>query len=175
VSVKRSWLVRGETIELSLPRNLTCAACKGGGCDRCERSGAITLRQRGVEAMPIQVPLPQRSADELATEPTLVLRIPEQGGVAPKGDLPRGLLLLQIVAADRPDTGVVKVRTGIARRLSGAPSRPKSSEAKEPASSARARSHSPEAPRSPGWQLVFLMIAVAWIAVILLLSARLPH
>lgn len=125
--------------------------------------------------MPIKVPLPQRSAEDLAREPTLVLRIPEQGGVAPKGDLPRGLLLLQIVAAEHADNGVAKVRTGIARRLSGAPAKPKASDVPHPESSARARSRSPEAPRSPGWHLVFLMIAVAWIAVILLLSARLPH
>lgn len=167
--MKRSWLLRGETIELSLPRNLTCAACKGGGCDRCERSGAITLRQRGVDAVPIKVPLPQRSDEDLVKEPSMVLRIPEQGGIAPGTDLPRGLLLLQIVAAEHADAGVAKSRTSIARRLSGAPAKASPSELEKPESSAQPRTH------SPGWQLVFLVIAVAWIALILLFSARLPH
>lgn len=180
VGVKRSWLLRGETIELTLPRNLACAACKGGGCDKCERSGAITLRARNVEAVPIKVPLPRRSAEELAREPSLVLRIPEQGGAPPEGtDLPRGLLLLQIVVAERPDAGVAKVRTGIARRLSGKPPKPAlpqdhgKASGEAPDSTARARPT--QAPTSPGGYLVFLMIAVAWIALILLLSARLPR
>lgn len=174
VSVKRSWLLRGESIELSLPRNLACAACKGGGCDRCDRSGAITLRPRGVEAAPIKVPLPRRSAEELAREPSLVLRIPEQGGAAePGSDLPRGLLLLQIVVAERADTGVSKVRTGIARRLSGRPPKPalpKKERVDAPESSARERPAS-----SSGSYFVFLMLAVAWAALILLFSARLPR
>ena len=37
------------------------------------------------------------------------------------------------------------------------------------------RAGTPLAADSPGWQLVFLVIAVAWIALILLFSARLPH
>lgn len=182
VSVKRSWLLRGETIELTLPRNVACAACKGGGCDRCERSGAISLRPRGVDPVPIRVPLPRRSAEELAREPSLVLRIPEQGGEPLGGvDLPRGLLLLQIVVAERADAGVAKVRTGIARRLSGKPPKPEPprEQAEAPESTARARPSSPtssnEAPASPGWYLVFLMLAVAWAALTLLFSARLPR
>ncbi|MGC4093375.1 MAG: hypothetical protein QM756_36875 [Polyangiaceae bacterium] len=169
MNVKRSWLERGDTVELLLPRNLTCAACKGGGCDRCDRSGAITLRQRGVEAVPLKVPLPQRSAEDMRREPAMVLRIPEQGGEPGRGsDLPRGLLLLQIVAADQSDPGVNKQQTTVARRLSKrAPQKAVTSDVIEPESRAQ--------PRSRLWGSLFLMLAVAWIAVILLLSARLPH
>ena len=182
VNVKRSWLLRGETIELTLPRNLACAACKGGGCDRCERSGAITLRPRGVDAVPIKVPLPRRSTEDLAREPSVVLRIPEQGGEPSGGvDLPRGLLLLQIVVAERADAGVAKVRTSIARRLSGRPPQPEPARehAEAPESTARARPSSPDpsstSAASSGWLLVFVMLAVAWAALTLLFSARLPR
>lgn len=98
----------------------------------------------------------------------MVLRIPEQGGHAPRGsDLPRGLLLLQIVAAEHADVGVAKVKLGVARRLSRAPVSQTPSEAVEPASSAR--------PRGSAWGLLFLMLAIAWIAAVLLFSSRLPH
>lgn len=167
MSVKRSWIERGDTIEVALPRNLTCAACKGGGCDRCERSGAITLRKRGEEAAPLKVPLPQRAKEDIVKDPSVVLRIPEQGGHADRDtDLPRGLLLLQIVAADHADAGVAKVRGGIAR-LSRAPASPPASDVLEPESRKQRR--------TPVLGLVCLMLAVAWVAVILLLSARLPH
>ena len=44
IRVPRAWLDAGLAVEFELPRNLCCAACKGGGCDVCQRSGAISLR-----------------------------------------------------------------------------------------------------------------------------------
>ena len=43
IRVPKDWLEQGAIIELELPRHLTCRACEGGGCDICERSGAVTL------------------------------------------------------------------------------------------------------------------------------------
>lgn len=107
VQVEKSWFERGECILLALPRHVTCAACDGGGCDRCERSGAITLRQRGDPVSLLQINLPQRSARELGEAPSIVLRIPDQGGVClEQTSLPRGMLLLRVNAADRTDPSI---------------------------------------------------------------------
>ena len=71
----------GEVVELELPRNLACAACGGGGCDTCGRSGAITLR------------------------------IPELGGLPePGSELPRGVLLLTVVPSPEPDPNIKLLR-----------------------------------------------------------------
>jgi hypothetical protein len=37
----RAWC--GRRARLELPRNVRCRTCSGGGCDRCERSGAYRL------------------------------------------------------------------------------------------------------------------------------------
>jgi hypothetical protein len=116
--VPREWLSTGEVIELELPRNLSCAACGGGGCDTCGRSGAITLRQRDELAEVVEVTLPARpSADaELADAQGLTLRIPEQGGLPEAGtDLPRGMLLLTVVPSQEPDPRI-KLRGATSKR-----------------------------------------------------------
>jgi hypothetical protein len=113
VKVLRDWLSRGEVIELELPRNLACAACGGGGCDRCGRSGAITLRKRDEPAEVVEVTLPVRSNDDLPDSRGITLRIPEQGGLPEHGsDLPRGLLLLTVVPSPEPDP-TIKLLHGI--------------------------------------------------------------
>jgi hypothetical protein len=111
VKVRREWLVRGEVIELELPRNLACAACGGGGCDTCGRSGAITLRQRDEPAEVVEITLPARPADDAPDSRGLTLRIPEQGGLPePGSDLPRGLLLLTVVPSPEPDARIKLLR-----------------------------------------------------------------
>ncbi|HYQ14405.1 MAG TPA: hypothetical protein VEQ58_01565 [Polyangiaceae bacterium] len=113
IKVLGEWLAAGEVIELELPRNLACAACGGGGCDTCGRSGAITLRQRDELAEVLEVTLPVRAAAELPSAQGLTLRIPEQGGLPePGSDLPRGLLLLTVVPSAEPDPRI-KVLRGV--------------------------------------------------------------
>ena len=113
IKVLGEWLAAGEVIELELPRNLACAACGGGGCDTCGRSGAITLRQRDELAEVLEVTLPARAAAELPSAQGLTLRIPEQGGLPePGSDLPRGLLLLTVVPSAEPDPRI-KVLRGV--------------------------------------------------------------
>lgn len=108
VRVAREWLAAGRALELELPRNLTCAACEGGGCDLCERSGALSLRGRGEPAELIQVRLPEPEPEGPPDSPRgVTIRIPEQGGLpAPGSDLPRGLLLLRVIAAEESDASV---------------------------------------------------------------------
>lgn len=104
-------------IELELPRNVTCAACEGGGCDRCDRSGAITLRSKKELGEIVQVTLPRRDEGDLESTVSgraLVIRIPNRGGHAEDPDLPRGVLKLSVVPADEPDPGVVRVEQPLA-------------------------------------------------------------
>jgi hypothetical protein len=111
VRVPTAWLESAEVIEFELPRNLTCAACEGGGCDTCERAGAITLRGR--EELPeiLSVTLPMRKPGLSSEVRGVVIRIPEQGGLPPEhGELmPRGLLLLRVEPAEVADPGVSRV------------------------------------------------------------------
>ena len=95
-------------VEFEVPRNLSCAACDGGGCDSCERAGAITLRGRNELPELITVTLPARKAEANGEARGVVIRIPEQGGLPPAEDeaLPRGMLLLRVEPAEVGDAGV---------------------------------------------------------------------
>lgn len=105
--MERQWLAEGAAIEFELPRNLSCAACDGGGCDACGRSGAVTLRGRGEPAEVVQLTLPSSTSEPSSS---LVLRIPEHGGLPVSGSvLPRGMLLLSIIAAEIADVSVRRV------------------------------------------------------------------
>lgn len=95
IAVETAWF--GQTVEVSLPRILRCAHCGGGGCDRCERAGAITLRDKDSAAMVITVRLPSLPPEE----GQLCLRIPELGGVSLRPDEGRGHLLLRVRVAER--------------------------------------------------------------------------
>lgn len=118
IRVPRLWLERGETLEFELPRHLSCAACEGGGCDACQRSGAVTLRGRQEPAEFVEVSLPRGARSE-----PFVIRIPGRGGLPPEGSaLPRGHLLLKVEpsASERASASVAVVgRTlELSRRLS---------------------------------------------------------
>ena len=113
VSVPRDWLAEGASIEFELPRNLACAACGGGGCDTCERAGAISTRGRQElpELVRVNLPQPSQSRPPSAGTCSLVIRIPGQGGLAGVGsDLPRGNLLLCVCPSDEADPGVTRLQ-----------------------------------------------------------------
>jgi hypothetical protein len=113
IRVPRAWLEAGEVVEFELPRNLSCAACDGGGCDICERAGAVALRGRHELPELLSVTLP-RKVEASGDARSVVIRIPEQGGLPAQGlALPRGLLLLRVEPADAADPGVSVVRPSI--------------------------------------------------------------
>lgn len=70
ISVPPRWLDEGRTIEVELPRNLTCAKCGGGGCSACSNAGAITLRSRNELPELVQVVLPLSSLVDSSTAGT---------------------------------------------------------------------------------------------------------
>ena len=101
IEVPAAWFERGATLQISLPRLLSCARCDGGGCDVCERSGGVTLRQRGEPADLVQVSLPAERHE------TFVIRLPERGGLPPvESGLPRGHLLLRVEPSAEADASV---------------------------------------------------------------------
>ncbi len=89
VCVPQHWLRRGNVLLVTLPRLLRCAACDGGGCDHCERQGALALRPREAPADVVRVELSQDM------DPRHVIRIPERGACAPEVPDARGCLLLR--------------------------------------------------------------------------------
>ena len=101
VSVPPSWLAESAWIELDLPRMLACAACSGGGCDLCGRSGAVATRGRKElpEIVELRLPTSERGA---------TVRLPARGGLPESGDLtlPRGMLLLTITPGEAATEGV---------------------------------------------------------------------
>jgi hypothetical protein len=107
VNVARDWLLGGGTLSVRLPRNLTCATCAGGGCDACDRSGAITLRERRDPPEFVKVTLAGQTGDG-AGERALTMRIPERGGRAADGELPRGVLMLTLTPADSSDPSLTR-------------------------------------------------------------------
>ena len=111
IRVPHAWLEAGEVVELELPRNLACAACEGGGCDVCERAGAVALRGRREPPELLTVTLPRRKGEAGGG---VMIRIPEQGGLPAEGSgLPRGLLLLRVELGEVPDAGVSLVRRSL--------------------------------------------------------------
>jgi hypothetical protein len=152
IRVAPLWLERGEAVEVTLPRNLCCAHCAGGGCDRCARSGAVSLWGRDEPPAVLELTLPQRSPEEIENEPAITLRIPDFGGFSPPGTgHPRGLLLLRVMASAEADSSVVR-----AKRSTGLPGRP-----------ASLRSLS----RAPRW-LVFGLVGALLIALVVFVLMR---
>jgi DnaJ-class molecular chaperone len=93
VDVLRGTLQKGVQLELEMPRRLPCAKCEGGGCDRCERSGAIVLRQATEPAEQLSVLLSE------AQHGMVRLRIPQRGGPG-SADEVRGDLELILCEAE---------------------------------------------------------------------------
>jgi hypothetical protein len=113
VCVPDAWFADGATIEIELPRNVACAACEGGGCDRCDRSGAVSLRGRKDPAETVEVTLLRPAAGDDAPSSKsrlVVMRIPDRGGHCREGEeLPRGNLLLSVKSGSEPSRGVKRL------------------------------------------------------------------
>lgn len=158
VRVPREWIQAGATIDVELPRNVTCAVCDGGGCDACESSGALTLRGRRDEPEWFRVTLPRRE-DEAEGQPgPFVLRVPEVGGHAPDGSgLPRGNLLLTVEVGDLAESTRVRLSAGAPEPEAVAPPSPvKPTQVRWSAP----REAAPDAPRRVEWIVVAVLVAV---------------
>lgn len=92
IIVPEAWF--GSSLEVELPRNVNCAHCQGGGCDRCDRAGALSLYERGAPPEKILVVLPVREQ----VQGDVCLRIPGRGAQDPAGELGPGHLLLKVRA-----------------------------------------------------------------------------
>lgn len=93
IEVPQDWFLVGATLQISLPRLLSCARCDGGGCDACERRGAFEQQSAGI-ASEVAVVLPTQSAERYAP---VRLRLPALGARAAEPELPSGHLLLTVV------------------------------------------------------------------------------
>jgi hypothetical protein len=65
VTVPHAWLEEGALVEVALPTLVACAACDGGGCDGCARSGAHRLELPAHERT-VQVALTPTRAEAFA-------------------------------------------------------------------------------------------------------------
>ncbi len=90
IVVPEKWF--GSSVEVELPRNLRCAHCQGGGCDKCDRSGALSLYARGAQPETILVALPERQQ----VQADVCLRIPGRGAKDAAGELGPGHLMLRV-------------------------------------------------------------------------------
>jgi len=106
VKVPEAWIASGAEIAVTAPRLLSCDRCGGGGCDGCDRSGALRA-PHDEGARTIVVRLPGRMPGKEA----LRLRLP-----APFDDGAIAQLILTVNVAPEPDERV--------RRLDLAPVRP---------------------------------------------------
>jgi hypothetical protein len=112
VTVLPEWLEDGARLVVQLPRRLVCAACEGGGCDACNRSGALTLPDSSDESA-LSVSLPR------TTPPahTVLLRIPGRGMPSSISGEPAGHLLLRVVPGGTPSPSVTLDRGEGGREL----------------------------------------------------------
>jgi hypothetical protein len=102
IAVPRTWLSEGAVVSVKPPRLLRCGRCDGGGCDLCDRSGAL---RTPTDAKPIELTLPQRE------QGSIQMRL-----VDPFGDGSIPLLLIRIDGSDRPGPNVERVADACERR-----------------------------------------------------------
>ena len=85
--------MQGATLQIQLPRLLSCARCDGGGCDACGRRGAFEQEAAGI-AREVAVVLPLLTLERCSA---VRLRLPALGARAEQPELPAGHLLLTVV------------------------------------------------------------------------------
>src|SRR6185295_18793650 len=93
IEVPENWFWVGATLQIALPRLLSCARCDGGGCDACERRGAFEQAAAGT-AREVAVVLPVLHPERCVP---VRLRLPALGARAAEQGLPAGHLLLTVV------------------------------------------------------------------------------
>lgn len=99
ICVPSTWLAAGDTIEVTVPRRLSCAVCEGGGCDRCERRGGLRLDDDET-ARRVRIGLPKRPETS-----AFVLRLREPLGA----DAGLEQLVLEITTNDTPTESCTRI------------------------------------------------------------------
>lgn len=99
VDVPAAWLAEGADLVVTAPARLACARCDGGGCDACERSGALRAPSDAGDR------LVRATVSPSSAQRTIALRIPHPFGQA------HGIeqLLLELRAAASPSPCVARV------------------------------------------------------------------
>ena len=98
VEVPETWLGPEAEIELVVPARIVCARCDGGGCDGCNRSGALRTPD-DLSGRTVRFHLPEDLARGAA------LRL-----VEPFGELaPIEQLIVELRLAAEPSAGVSRV------------------------------------------------------------------
>jgi len=120
VEAPSMWFREGASIEVRLPRLLTCARCEGGGCDLCGRRGAFEQTSSGA---PSEVEVTLTAQPPEAVPAPVRLRLPGCGARAPEETgLPNGHLILTLFPRLTPmpetelSSGVRKLPTSKAAR-----------------------------------------------------------
>ena len=111
VDVPASWLLDGADLTISAPLRLACARCDGGGCDGCERSGALRAPEDpAMRVLHARLPAMRDAGAAVA------LRIP-----APFGEEhPIAQLLVEVRVAVAPSDLVRRVEVARPLAIAGA-------------------------------------------------------
>lgn len=80
VVIPEGWAREGAAIEVLLPCKVECGVCRGGGCDRCGRSGAHRLPAAEAERT-LELSLPPLDGD------AVLLRVPRPFGASTELEL----------------------------------------------------------------------------------------
>lgn len=97
VDVPAGWIAGGADLEITSPARLGCARCDGGGCDGCDRSGALRAPADPASRV-IRASIPPTPGAPAG----IALRIPDPFGEAS----PIGQIRLEIHAAAAPSPSV---------------------------------------------------------------------
>jgi len=89
VVIPEDWARTGAAIEVGLPARVECGVCRGGGCDRCGRSGAHRLPAEESERT-LELSLPPLEND------AVLLRVPNPFGA----DSDLQLLTVEVATGD---------------------------------------------------------------------------
>jgi hypothetical protein len=102
IKVPPNWLEEGASLEVTTPKLLSCHRCDGGGCDSCERSGALSA-PRKAELRRIKLAIPPRALNKGALQIRLV---------DPFDDSDIHQLFVQVRTAAEPSRGVKRIEEG---------------------------------------------------------------
>jgi hypothetical protein len=105
LEVLSEWLEQGATVELTMPRRVACAACDGGGCDGCSRSGAHKLEG---DERTLRLTLPRTESERVLVR--LVEPLGAEAGLAE--------LTVEIRVASAPSHDARRIETAIVHRAS---------------------------------------------------------